>query len=436
MCGLLGELDAGCMGVPLAEALSGAARELRSSIPNRNGRAPRPRAKSSKFRFAAGVSTGSAAKAQPGFLGEQAGGFRAPERRGPAAAAPPMGRRRGGHGGLPIRHLTPAEDTSAAELWFDSWFDIRTYEDLVTVEQGDGELFGIWPRLHMRAAPLVVIHLETLVYVAAERLWPPCAPRLQVRPGCVELVASMKEVVQLAVIARRDPDAMLALRELRERGCSFDAVVIEGGGDAVVEGGGGTRPQQRWLNWLDHPDICSAFGVPPHEAAARILCVGTIALSHVDVEAKGSDLGELLASGEASPPWRYAPPCSPPLPVAAEAAPVALLLPDPRNEASRRAVHCRLVEELLRELLLLGWEAGAFGGGGGGWPAAFAALERDDIIKAHHTPAGSGGLRGAALVLRDTRVGRSHLCALEALPLRREVRGTGYPTGWTLLSRP
>ena len=68
--------------------------------------------------------------------------------------------------------------------------------------------------------------------------------------------------------------------------------------------------------------------------------------------------------------------------------------------------------------------------------AAFAALERDDIIKAHHTPAGSGGLRGAALVLRDTRVGRSHLCALEALPLRREVRGTGYPTGWTLLSRP
>ena len=347
-----------------------------------------------------------------------------------------MGRRRGGHGGLPIRHLTPAEDTSAAELWFDSWFDIRTYEDLVTVEQGDGELFGIWPRLHMRAAPLVVIHLETLVYVAAERLWPPCAPRLQVRPGCVELVASMKEVVQLAVIARRDPDATLALRELRERGCSFDAVVIEGGGDAVVEGGGGTRPQQRWLNWLDHTDICSAFGVPPHEAAARILCVGTIALSHVDVEAKGSDLGELLAGGEASPPWRYAPPCSPPLPVAAEAAPVALLLPDPRNEASRRAVHCRLVEELLRELLLLGWEAGAFGGGGGGWPAAFAALERDDIIKAHHTPAGSGGLRGAALVLRDTRVGRSHLCALEALPLRREVRGTGYPTGWTLLSRP
>ena len=154
------------------------------------------------------------------------------------------------------------------------------------MEQGDGELFGIWPRLHMRAAPLVVIHLETLVYVAAERLWPPCAPRLQVRPGCVELVASMKEVIQLAVIARRDPDATLALRELRERGCSFDAVVIEGGGDAVVEGGGGTRPQQRWLNWLDHTDICSAFGVPPHEAAARILCVGTIALSHVDVEAR------------------------------------------------------------------------------------------------------------------------------------------------------
>ena len=104
------------------------------------------------------------------------------------------------------------------------------------------------------------------------------------------------------------------------------------------------------------------------------------------------------------------------------------------NEASRRAVHCCLVEELLRELLLLGWEAGAFGGGGGGWPAAFAALERDDIKKAHHTPAGSGGLRGTALVLRDTRVGRSDLCALEALPLRREVRGTGYPTGWTLLS--
>ena len=141
------------------------------------------------------------------------------------------------------------------------------------------------------------------------------------------------------MIARREPGATLALRELRERGCSFDAVVIEGGGDAVVEGGGGTRPQQRWLNWLDHPDICSAFGVPPHEAAAptltlalalaplprrtilpppplaphlhpastpasipphppphphpqpkqaaaRILCVGTIALSHVDVEAR------------------------------------------------------------------------------------------------------------------------------------------------------
>ena len=103
------------------------------------------------------------------------------------------------------------------------------------------------------------------------------------------------------------------------------------------------------------------------------------------------------------------------------------------NEASRRAVHCRLVEEVLRELLLLGWEAGVFGGGGGGWPAAFAALERDDIIKVHHTPAGGGGLRGAALVLRDARVGRSDLCALEALPLRHEVRGTGYPT-WTLLS--
>ena len=112
---------------------------------------------------------------------------------------PAMGRRRGGHG-LPIRRRTPAEDASATELWFDTWFDIRPYEDLVTVEQGDGELFGIWPRLHMRAAPLVVIHLETLAYVAAERLWPPCAPRLQVRPGCVELVASMKEVVQLAVI--------------------------------------------------------------------------------------------------------------------------------------------------------------------------------------------------------------------------------------------
>ena len=149
-------------------------------------------------------------------------------------------------------------------------------------------------------------------------------------------------VATQAVIARRDPDATLALRELRERGCSFDAVVIEGGGDAVVEGGCGTRPQQRWLNWLDHTDLCSAFGVPPHEAAAptltlalalahaliraapifthphphphpltrsqphpqshpqphphphpwakqaaaRVLCVGTIALSHVDVEAR------------------------------------------------------------------------------------------------------------------------------------------------------
>ena len=103
------------------------------------------------------------------------------------------------------------------------------------------------------------------------------------------------------------------------------------------------------------------------------------------------------------------------------------------NEASRRAVHCRLVEELLRELLLLGWEAGTFACGGGGWPAAFAALERDDIKKAHHTPVGSGGLRGTALVLRDTRVGRSHLCPLEALPLRREVIA-GYPTGWTLLA--
>jgi hypothetical protein len=110
-----------------------------------------------------------------------------------------MGRRRGGHG-LPIRRRTPAEDASASELWFDSWFDIRTYEDLVTEEEGDGELFGIWPRQHMRAAPLVVIHLDTLAYVAAERLWPPCAPRLQVRPGCVELVASMKEVVQLALL--------------------------------------------------------------------------------------------------------------------------------------------------------------------------------------------------------------------------------------------
>ena len=346
-----------------------------------------------------------------------------------------MGRRRrqSGHG-LPIRRRSPADEASAVEQWFDTWYNIRTREDLVTEEQGDDELFGIWPRMHMRASPLVVIHLETLAYVAAERLWPPCAARLQVRPGCEELVASMKEIVQLAVIARREPDATLALRELRERGCSFDAVFSEGGDDAVVEGGGGTRPPQRWLNWLDHTDTCSALGVPPHEAAARILFVGTIALSHVDVEAEGSDLGELLASGEASPPWRYAPPCSPPLPVAAEAAPVALLLPDPRNEASRRAVHCRLLEELLRELLLLGWEAGVFGGGGGGWPAAFAALERDDIKKARHSPARSGGLSGTALVLRDARVGRSHLCALEALPLRREECGTGYPTGWALVS--
>ena len=82
-----------------------------------------------------------------------------------------------------------------------------------------------------------------------------------------------------AVIARRDPDATLALRELRERGCSFDAVVIEGGGDAVVEGGCGTRPQQRWLNWLDHTDLCSAFGVPPHEAAAPTLTLA-LALAH------------------------------------------------------------------------------------------------------------------------------------------------------------
>ena len=134
-----------------------------------------------------------------------------------------MGRRRrqSGHG-LPIRRRSPAEDASAVELWFDTWYNIRTREDLVTEEQGDDELFGIWPRLHMRAAPRVVIHLETLAYVAAERLWPPCAPRLQVRPGCVELLASMKEIVQLAVIARRDPDATLALRELRERGCSGD----------------------------------------------------------------------------------------------------------------------------------------------------------------------------------------------------------------------
>ena len=159
------------------------------------------------------------------------------------------------------------------ELWFDSWFDIRSHEELVVVEPGDDELFGIWPRLHMRAAPLVVINLETLAYIAAERLWPPCAPRLQVRSGCVELIASMKEVVQLALIARRGPDATLTLRELRERGCSFDAVIIEGGGAAVVEGGGGTRPQQQWLNWLDHIDVCAAFGVPPHEAAAPTLAL-------------------------------------------------------------------------------------------------------------------------------------------------------------------
>ena len=91
-----------------------------------------------------------------------------------------MGRRRrqSGHG-LPIRRRSPAEDASAVERWFDTWYNIRTREDPVTEEQGDDELFGIWPRLHMRAAPLVVIHLETLAYVAAERLWPPCAPRLQ-----------------------------------------------------------------------------------------------------------------------------------------------------------------------------------------------------------------------------------------------------------------
>jgi len=337
-------------------------------------------------------------------------------------------RRRASHVGVP-RSL----HASATELWFDSWYDIRSYEELIVSEEGDQDLFGIWPRAHMRAAPLVVIHLETLAYIAPERLWPPCAPRLQVRPGCAELVDSMKDIVQLALIARRGPDATLALRELRDRGCSFDAVV-ETGGDPT---GAGPLPQQFWIDWREHTDVCTAFGVPLHEAATRILCVGTIALSHVDIEANGSDLNSLLAGGEASTMWGYTPPCLPPLPVAprtSNSTPVAMLLPDPRNEASRRAVHCRLLVEMLRDLLLLGWGAGAFGCGSGGWPTAFAALERDYVKKAHHAPAGGDDLHGAALVLTNARVGHADLCALEAVPLRRDVRGTGYPMGWTLLA--
>ena len=89
------------------------------------------------------------------------------------------------------------------ETWFDSWYDIHSYEELVVAEEADDVLLGIWPRVQMRGAPLVVVYLETLAYVAPERIWPPCAPLLQLRPGCVELVASMKEVVQLALIIRR-----------------------------------------------------------------------------------------------------------------------------------------------------------------------------------------------------------------------------------------
>ena len=104
------------------------------------------------------------------------------------------------------------------------------------------------------------------------------------------------------------PDTTLALRELRDRGCTFDAVFFQAGWDTGAEAGDGgdgglgesssddaavdaadvppppPRRPQRSIDWRDHVDVCTALGVPPHEVAVRVLCVGTITLAHVDVE--------------------------------------------------------------------------------------------------------------------------------------------------------
>ena len=160
----------------------------------------------------------------------------------------------------------------------------------------------------------------------------------------------------------------------------------------------------------------------------------------------------------------------PSLPVAAspsDAAPVALLLPDPRNEPTQHAVHGRLVLELLRELLLLGWgrQVGNAGprigsaetpactqgparvpgrpdhgriapdrrtgrspllhrwggwpaGWQGGWPAAFAAVEREELKKVHWWSRGM--CCTAVLVLRGHVVAHEDLCAPEVRPPQYE----------------
>ena len=148
----------------------------------------------------------------------------------------------------------------------------------------DGLLYGAWPRQHMEAAPLVVFHLDALAPLAPGRLWPPGAePQLHIRSGSAELLAALSELVQVGIVVRHGPGATLALRELHGLGCRVDAVVDLGRGRTPAPAPG-----------LDLSGVCAALGLPSAEAAARVLVVGTLALSHADIEAReGSEVEEL-----------------------------------------------------------------------------------------------------------------------------------------------
>ena len=123
----------------------------------------------------------------------------------------------------------------------------------------DESLFGAWPRPEMADMPLVLMHLQGVIGdVYPERTWPPIGSTLHLRPGVVHMVRALREDAQVAFIGRRSVLSTLALRELRSRGCSVDA---------VLETSGSRRS-------LDVRDACARFGIPLDKAAARVLVVG------------------------------------------------------------------------------------------------------------------------------------------------------------------
>ena len=335
----------------------------------------------------------------------------------------------------------------AIERWVDSWLKPGPGRGQpLLASPDDDSLFGAWPRPEMAATPLVLMHLQGLIGdVYPERTWPPVGSTLHLRPGVVPMVRALREDAQVAFIGRRGALATLVLRELRKRGCSIDAVFETSGS----------------RHSLDVREACARFGIPLHEAAARVLVVGAIALSHDDIEARegaallGTESALARAVGSvtgASFQPLFVPSLPLPTTPAAEA-PLLLLLPDPRAEPTGRAVHCRLLLELLRELLIVG-------AGAGGWPASLAALAREDVKTlryALHTPrpppppppppldgigggelgaggrggSGAGGgdgvaaavavRSGAAILLRGACVGMADLCDVETLPARHDL---------------